>query len=406
MGYAKQAIVGFGWNSFLKIAVSGLAIIKIAVLARLLSPDDFGLFSLVMIALGITESTTQTGVNVTIIQSKQSVKYFLNTAWVIAIIRGMIIGSLMVMLGILLQNYYDQPELMVLISLTALVPIIKGFINPTIVSMHKELRFFRNSIYHLSLAVVEALAAIIFGLLLHSVWALVFALLAAAIFEVIISFVFFKQRPRFEYRPSPGKEILHNTKGLSLSAALSYVYENVDDLILGKVLGTHNLGLYHNGYALAHKVNYEPAKSVVHSSFPVYTKIAGDAQRLKRGFLKSLIVTIGLVVLASMPILIAPGFFVNLILGNQWVEVVPIVPWLIVAGIIQSMSALIYNLFITKKEYHLINLHLFSSIVLLIGLLVVLPAQYGILGGAMAVLISRVTTLPILILGTVKVLKS
>lgn len=382
----------------------GLTVLKISVLARLLSPDDFGLFSLVVIALGLTEAVTQTGINVTIVQSKQSIKYFLNTAWVIAILRGLIIGTVMVVLGLFMQNYYDQPDLSFLVGLTALVPVIKGFINPAIVSLHKELRFFRDSLYHLSLAVVEVSFAIALGMILQSVMALILALIATAIFEVVISFLLFKDRPQFEYLPSRGKLILQNAKGLTLSAGLSYIHENIDDFILGKVVGVHNLGLYHNGYALAHKSSYEPAKAIVHSTFPVYTKIAGDSERLRRGFLRSLFATCCLVFLTSLPLLIAPDFFVNLLLGEQWLEVIPVVRWLVLAGILQSISIVIYNLFLAKSAYTFMNLHLFLSVVILIGLLLVLPERYGVLGGGMAVFFSRFFTAPLLFIGTIKVL--
>lgn len=405
MGYTKQAISGFGWNSFLRAATMGLTILKISVLARLLSPDDFGLFSLVVIALGITEAVTQTGINVTIVQSKQSVKYFLNTAWVIAIFRGLIIGSAMVLLGLFMRGYYDQPQLAILIGLAALVPVIKGFINPAIVSMHKELRFFRDSAYHLSLAIVEVGAAVALGIILQSVLALIIALIIAAVFEVTISFVLFKDRPQFEYLPSRGKLILENAKGLTLSAALNYFHENCDDFILGKILGVHSLGLYHNGYALAHKSNYEPAKAIVHSTFPVYTKIVSDRDRLKRGFLRSLFATCCLITLTSLPLLIAPEFFVNLLLGGQWLEIVPIVRLLVLAGVLQSISIVIYNLFIAKSAYRLMNLHLALSVVILVILLLILPEKYGILGGGMAIFLSRLVTAPLLLFGTIRILK-
>lgn len=406
MGYTKQAIKGFGWNSFLRVATMGLTVVKISILARLLSPDDFGLFSLVMIALGITEAVTETGINVTMVQSKQSVKYFLNTAWVIAILRGFLIGSLMVVLGLFMTKYYHQPQLAILVALAALIPIIKGFINPAIISMSKELRFFRESLYYLLLVVTEVIFAIVLGLILKSVLALILALVASAIFEVLISFIFFKDKPQFEYLPSRGKTILENAKGLTLSAALNYLHENSDDFILGKVIGIHGLGLYHNAYALAHKVNYEPTKAITHSTFPVYTKIADDHQRLKRGFLRSLAVTCGLISLTSLPLLVAPHLVVSLLLGEQWLEIVPVLKWLVFAGVLQSISIVIYNLFLAKSAYKLMNFHLFLSITLMVSLMLVLPGKYGLLGGSLAIFLSRLLSMPLLIAGTVKILRS
>jgi len=127
MGYTKQAMHGFGWQTFLKFVSAALVIGKIAVLSRLLTPEDFGIFAIVAIALGLVEASTQTGVNTTILQSNRSISYYLDTAWVIAIVRGLIIAIVMTVLGFGLSIYYEKESLRFLVAIAALVPLIKGF---------------------------------------------------------------------------------------------------------------------------------------------------------------------------------------------------------------------------------------------------------------------------------------
>jgi O-antigen/teichoic acid export membrane protein len=301
MGYTKSAISGFSWQTILKIATSALTLVKISILARLLSPTDFGLFSLTAIALGATESLTQTGINLTIIQAKQSVRYFLDTAWVIAIVRGFAIGGLMVGLAFVVSNWYQEPSLLPLIAVSALVPVIKGFINPAIISLHKEMKFFQDSLYRFSLSFIEALLAIIIGFALQSVWALVLALIGAALFEVMISFVFFSDRPTFNYSPTRAKDVIANGKMLGIATILNYLNENADNLVLGKLVGPYSLGVYQNSYALGHKVNYDLAKSIHHGVIPIFAKINDQPTRLIQAFQKSLSSTLALSILGSLP---------------------------------------------------------------------------------------------------------
>lgn len=406
MGYTKSAISGFSWHSALKVGAMAATLLKISVLARLLTPEDFGLFSLIVIALGLTEAATQTGVNVTIINSKRNVSYFISSAWVIAIIRGFLMGIVMLIIGLLMSRYYDEPQLAFLIALTALVPAIKGFINPSIVGMQKELKFFQDSLYRFSLIAIDVALAIVFGLMLKSVTAMILAMIGAAVFEVLISFIFFKDKPAFQYIHSRGKVILSNARGLSVTAALSYIHENVDDFIIGKIAGTHNLGLYHNAYSLSHKANYELAKAVQHSTFPVYAKINQDAVRLQRAFIKSAVGALVFVGLTSLPLLIFTEEIVLLILGDQWLSVIPLVPWLVMAGIIQSFTMIAYNLFLTKERYLVMNLHLLMTIILLVAFLLWFVPDMGIMGGAMAVAYSRLLTLPVIIVATIRLLRS
>jgi len=399
MNYTRKTLAGFSWQTIYKGLLVGVAMVKMYFLARLLDPQAFGLFSLTAITLGITESLTQTGINVTILQSKQSVKSFIDTAWVIAIIRGFMIGIIMLLMGLLMQDFYQEPQLLMLIAVAALIPIIKGFINPYIVVMHKEMRFFHDSLYRFSLVLVESLAAVILGFITHSVWSLVFALIIGAIYEVIISFIFFSFKPKFAYLPSKGKTILENAKWLSLSTVFNYLNENVDDFILGKIFGTNSLGIYHNGYALSHKANYDLSKSVHHSTLPAFTQLNDSPLRLKRAFYRSLLALIALISLASLPLIMFPRFFVELVLGSQWLAVIPLVRPLVFAGIIQSISNQSYALFLARKQYKILNIHLFSSLILMIGLIIWWGQTNQLLGAVYGILVSRLLTLPIVLIG-------
>ncbi|GIK83782.1 MAG: hypothetical protein BroJett025_04040 [Patescibacteria group bacterium] len=396
MGYMKNTISGFSWQTVLRFATIITILVKTMFIARILTPNDFGLFALIAITLGIAEATTETGVNLTIIQSKQSIKYFIDSAWVIAIVRGFIIGIIMVLMGVLMSKFYNESSLKILIAIAALVPVIKGFINPSIVLFHKNLQFFKDSAFRFTVILFETTATVLLAFAFKSVVALVFGLLVGGLFEVFLSFMVFKDKPSFVYIPNRAKVILSNAKGLTISAALSYINENIDDFLLGKIIGTHSLGLYHNAYSLGHKVNYDFAKSAHHSILPVFTKIAEERTRLKKAFLKSIVVTTIIVVGLSMPLLIAPEFIVNLILGAQWLSVTPYLYLFVLAGILQSISAIFYSLFFAKKNYSTINFHLVLTVVTLIILLLILPKQLGILGAGIALVISRFIAMPVL----------
>lgn len=399
MGYTKAAISGFSWQTVLKGATAFVTLAKIAVLARLLSPDQFGQFSLVSIALGLSEAVTETGINVTILQSKHAVEYYLNTAWVVAICRGLLIGSLMVILGLVMGQYYQDENLAFLVALAAVIPVIKGWINPAIISLKKDLKFFADSSYRFSLIVVDAVLAIILSLMLPSVAALILAMIGTALFEAVLSFGMFALRPRFVVVPSRLREILHNSKGLTLASALTYLNENLDNVIVGKLLGTFDLGLYHNGYRLGHKPNAELAGAANQGIFPVFSKIGEDTQRLRRAFIRSSMIVLVIVSVASLPLLLFPSFFVSLVLGSQWLAIVPALPWLTAAGLVQAVHVLGYSVLITKRAYRVLNIHQLGTVLVTSLALVLLAPSYGVLGAGIAVFLGRAVLLPLLLLG-------
>ena len=402
MSYSKQAVSGFSWQTIMKIFAAFISLAKISVLARLLSPDDFGLFSLTIIALGLSEAAAQTGINITILQSKRSVSYFLDTAWVISIARGFVIAIMMIIIGFGLGNYFDNPQLISLVSLASLIPVIKGLINPYIISMRKNLKFFNDSLYHLSLILVEGILAVTLGLLLKSVSAMIISMIGAAIIEVIISFSFFKIKPQFKYLKSRAQVIFNSAKWLSLSSLMGYLNDNLDDFIIGKLVGTYKLGLYHNAYALSHKLNYDLARSVHHGTLPVYTKIADDSKRLGRAIFKTLGATSLLLLITSTPALLFPEFFVNLILGSQWLEVVPLIKWLVLAGVTHSLALIGYTLFLSKGAYKILTTHQFINLLLTISLIIILGQNQGLLGAVKGLAFGRLLSLPVIIYGIYK----
>ncbi len=400
MGYRRQVFSGFSLGGVVTFATALAAAIKIFFLARLLSPHDFGLFSLVAVLLGTMESFTETGINTTIVQSERSVSYFLDTAWVISIFRGFAIAILIVLMGIAMRSIYHEDVLLTLAAVAAFVPAIRGFINPAVVGLHKNLFFFRDSIYRLSLVIIDVIAAIIFAFIIKSSMAFILGMICSALFEVLITFLFFKERPRFAYISSRAKEIFHNAKSLNLSAALGYAVQNVDNLMIGKVVNTTALGIYAQGYSLSHKFNLELAKSVQHATFPVYVRIFRDSDRLRKAFWKSTLTSVGAFALISLPLIVFPKFIVEIILGGgKWLGVEPILPLLAVAGLIQSFVLLTQNLFTSVKQYFWLNLSLFVNVTTLILLIFLWAPTGGLAGAVNAVIVSRLITFGVASLG-------
>lgn len=404
MGYTRSAVAGFSWQTILKLLTNGIAVVKLATLARLLSPEDFGVFSLVVIALGLTESFTQTGVNVTILQSSKPTSFFVNSAWVIAIVRGLIIALVMIGLGQGMQYFFHQPNLWFLVALAALIPLIKGFINPAIVSLQKELKFSADTLYRFSLIVVDAVASVIAVWYLRSVTGWVIGMIVAALFEVGISFIFFKLRPRFKFSWVEAKAIFKNAKGLGLSSLLSYLNENMDNLLIGRLLGTFALGLYQPTYGICHEANYELAKSANHGTMPIYSRLLKEPGRLKRAFSKASASTLGLGLLLSLPLLFFPGPIINFIFSDKWSGAIELVPWLVVAGWLQAMIMVVYSLFFARNYLKIMNFHALVTFIAMVGGIWYFTQHYGLIGAGMGLVVSRLIGLPVLLWGAKKAL--
>jgi O-antigen/teichoic acid export membrane protein len=93
---------------------------------------------------------------------------------------------------------------------------------------------------------------------------------------------------------------------------------------------------------------------------------------------------------------------VELLLGSQWVDVIPLVRPLVLAGILQSVSQFSYSLFFAKKEYGVLNLHLVTAFILMAWLIIWWGGQAHLQGAVMGILVSRAVTLPLIVIGIIR----
>jgi len=95
MGYFKDTLTGLSWMGGLRGSTRVIAFVKILVLARILSPFEFGVFGIAMLFLSLLEIISETGVNIFLIQEEDNIDSFLDTAWVVSILRGLFIAIIL-----------------------------------------------------------------------------------------------------------------------------------------------------------------------------------------------------------------------------------------------------------------------------------------------------------------------
>src|SRR3989339_1186077 len=126
MGYLKTIINAVYWSIAQRWVVRGLSFVRIAVLARILLPVQIGVFGIATLVLGFLEVFTETWINVFLVQEEGDIDHYINTAWVISILRGLFIGLLILVGAPFISNFFNSPRSLSVILLISLVPVIRG----------------------------------------------------------------------------------------------------------------------------------------------------------------------------------------------------------------------------------------------------------------------------------------
>jgi len=406
MGFFKEAVVGISWLGGLRLSTRLITYAKIAILARLLTPAQFGLFGIASLVLAFLEIATETGINVVLIQERADIKKFVDTAWIISIIRGLVISLAIWLAAPYIASFFNSPDSRSLLYLVGFVPLIKGFINPSVVKFQKELKFSKEFLYRLVVFSFDAVVAVLFALRINSALSLVYGMLAGAMAEVALSHLLLKPKPKLRFEKSKIKRVFGHGKWITMAGVFNYLFENVDNVVVGKLMDMTSLGFYQNAYKISSLPLSEVADVVKKVTFPIYVKFSDDRARLKAAFLKSTLALSVIVIPLGLILLIYPQTVVRIILGGNWLTIVPVIRVMSFFGVIRAIIASSYPVFLSLKKQKYITYAMLAGILGLIITIVPFVKNYGIVGAGLSALTGTVFEIPVIVYFLIKIFRN
>lgn len=397
MGYSRQVFIGVSWMSAFRIFSRAIALVRIVILARLLVPSQFGIFGIASMTLALLEIMTETGINVFLVQEKDEIKEYVNDAWIVSIIRGFLIAAFIILTAPLIVAFFKVPQATGIICLISIVPVIKGFINPAEVRFQKKLEFNKEFYFRSTIFSLDSLVAIIVSLITHSAIGLVFGMIAGAVFEVVLSFILIKPLPTLKFNLQKISKIFHKGKWVTLYGFLNYVASQGDNITIGKLLGPASLGIYQMGYKISTMPVSEVSDVVNKVTFPVYSKMSEDINRLKKGFMKTILLASSVSILLGIIIFFFPKILFILIFGQKWADTLNILKPLAIYGAIRGISGTTSSLLLAVGKQNYVAGMTFVRFIALIITIVPLTMAYGLFGASISVLLSGITELPLAI---------
>jgi O-antigen/teichoic acid export membrane protein len=261
-------LVGYGLSQGFRLA-GNLA------LTRLLTPEIFGLMTLVQTFLTGLQMFSDFGVFPNIIQSPRGDDpKFLNTAWTIQVIRG---GGLWLgacLLAIPVAAFYNEPALLQLLPATGLTALIGGFTSTKLATAHRQLSMKDLTILDLVTGFFSILVTVAATLIFRSIWALVIGNLLGSLFRTIVSHRWLKgERNKFCWDLEAVREIQQFGRWIFISTIIGFFALQGDRLLFGKLLDVHFLGIY--GIALGLSSMVEQIVDQVNKRvlFPTYSEL-------------------------------------------------------------------------------------------------------------------------------------
>jgi len=385
---SKRVVRGGIWVFALRIANRSLGFIRTIILARLLAPHDFGLFGIAMLAIATLETFSQTGFQAALVQKKKNVEPYLDTAWTISAIRGIILFLILFSSAPLIANFFDSAQAALVIRVIAVSTLLSGFRNIGILFFKKELQFNKQFIYEFSGTLVDITVAISLAFILRNVWALVWGGLAANFVRVFMSYIIHPYRPRIKFEKEKFQELFAFGKWVLGSSILVFLITQGDDIFVGKMLGVTALGFYQMAYLISNLPATEITHVISQVTFPAYSKLQDDLPKLKDAFLKVLQLTAFISVPLTAGIFILAPEFTKIFLGDKWMPMVPAIQILVLAGLVRSIAATSGYVFYAVGRTKIDTILQIIRLIVLAALIYPLAIKWEISGISIAVFLS------------------
>jgi PST family polysaccharide transporter len=288
------------------------------VLARILSPEDFGLVAIAASVVAIVEGLSAFDVNRALIRTRDDDRALYDTAWTLSALRGL--AAALVMLAV--ASLVADARVGAVLSVMALGPLVGGLANPRFVAFERDLVYSRLAALTLVARVASVAATLLVAVLYRSYWALVIGLLVGTATSTVLSYAL---RP---YRPRPtlarSSELAAFSGWLSLATVVTTLSMETDRIIVGGLLGIAEAGLYFMTVSVGALPTRELVSPLQRMLFPSFSDLASERERLRRAAVESVNVLGSLSLAAGCGFALVANDFVPLALGGQWRPIVPL----------------------------------------------------------------------------------
>lgn len=250
---SKKAIQGTIWTLF---GYGGSQVLRFGgnlILTRLLVPELFGLMALVNTFIIGLNLFSDVGIHPSIIRSERGDDpLFLNTAWTIQVFRGFLLWIVCWLIAKPLSEFYNEPQLLWVIPILGFTTVLSGFNSTALATLNRNLELAKLTLYDFIVQITSLSVMIVWAWISPTIWALIIGTLLGSLFGLIRSHLLNEGSPNLlAWDKTALEEIFSFGRWIFLSTAMTFLANQSDRLILGKLLSLEILGIYTVAYTLS-----------------------------------------------------------------------------------------------------------------------------------------------------------
>jgi len=356
------------WSAFSEITSQAIRPLLFIILARLLTPEDYGVVAIAAMIISFSQVFWDAGLSKALIQREEDTEKTSNIVFWTNAALGVLIYVIVFVSAGFIAKFFKDPRVILVIQVQSLQIIIASLYSVQTALYQRQLNFRTLFWTRFITAVIPGVASIPLAYAGYGYWALVGGTLLGSMAQLIVLWKASPWRPRLEYDIELAKQLFSFGIWVTVEGLLSWFILWVDSIIIGNYLGSHYLGLYRTGnnfITMIFGLLINPLMPVLFSSF---SRMQQDLEQLRNVFLKvsKLIAMIALPVGIGSFLIAEP--LVAVIFGDKWHDMTPVIGFM---GIMHGLSWLVGT---NAEVYRAIGRPDLNTKIMFISLIYYLPA--------------------------------
>lgn len=343
-GFRTSVVRGLVWQLAGRGTWQVSQLLVVAILARLLTPHEYGIAGMVLVMISFEPLLAGTGLAAALIQRPTITELDKSTVFWTNGAVGLLACVIGVAVSPLVADFYGTPQVEPLFAALSVVFLVSSLSSVQANLLIREMDFRSLELRSTAATLVAAGTAILVAFEGGGAWALIVQQLAYYSTSIALLTAFSRWRPRLMYSRESLRELRSFGSHVSGTIMMNQVTQNADNVLIGRFLGAYPLGLYSLGYSVIMMAFSRITSPVIQILFPIFSRVQHERERLASLWLRSLRLMAAVTMPAMLGLVVVAPDMVDVVFGPRWHAATPIIQilsWVGLAVGLQGLSSIV-----------------------------------------------------------------
>jgi O-antigen/teichoic acid export membrane protein len=350
MSLKQKTIGGLVWTLAQQFSVQLITFGVSVILARMLSPAEFGLFGMISILIALGSNLMDSGLTSSIIRTPDASQKDYSTVFVLNLVGSVVIYLIVYATAPAVARFYHQELLTDIIRVFCLTFVFNAFRSVQSAKLTKEMNFKTQMIIQIPSVLIGGVVGTVLAYYGFGVWSLVWMYMAQSFLSALQHWLYSGWRPDLKFDVETFKYHFNFGYKITLSGIIGTLYSNIYTIIIAKYFSASQLGYYSRALSLRQLPISNLSAALNKVTYPMFSSILDDDAKLKSVYRRVMQQVVFWVAPLLILLIVTAEPFIRFLLTEKWLPAVPYFQILCVAGIWLPLQAYNYNIIKVKGK--------------------------------------------------------